>query len=117
MHQIITKKKEPALAGLSIWYWLSLILLAILFLTFPQIDLKFSGLFYNPANHFFKKKMALFKFFYKSVDIITIGFVGSLVICFFCKTKPFDLTRKKNLLSFAGSYFRPGTFCKCCFKG
>lgn len=95
MQQIITGKKKYYLAGLSIWYFVSLILLAVLFLAFPYIDLKFSGLFYDPVNHFFLKKMALFKFFYESVEIITIGFTASLMVFFFLKTKPFGLTRKK----------------------
>jgi lipid A 4'-phosphatase len=63
---------------LKIWLLL-LTLLAIIFISSPEIDLWAASLFYDPISHFYLKDHNLATFFYNAVQIFSIVWVILLI--------------------------------------
>ncbi len=77
--------------GVSKWFYLTSLLLALLFLFVPQIDIAVSSLFYNETERFFWSKEPLILAIYEIPRIITILSLIALLILII------DLIFKKRL--------------------
>jgi lipid A 4'-phosphatase len=71
---------------------IALIIFFAAFSLFPEIDLKFSGLFYNEAEKFFLRENVITQTIYYSVRVFTVLILG---ICLFVII--YDYLKKKNI--------------------
>lgn len=116
MSKVLEKIKVFHLFGMSVLFMLAFGVSAYIFIIFPEIDLWFTSLFYDPVKKFYLKDFILFLFLYESVDVMTILFGTMLIVCWVIKKKPFNLTRKKIVYLLLLLGLGPGLVVNTVFK-
>lgn len=66
--------------GLSRIFLGSFISAALLFYAFPELDIRFSMFFYDPASHFYLANAPFCRWIYESVEIVSIAWVVLAVL-------------------------------------
>ncbi len=81
--------------GKSIFFIGSFLVTGLVFFYFPQIDIWFSGFFYDPLNHFYLRDHNVCKLIYNLLEVVTIVWV---IFAFFLLIVLW--IRKKRFLGF-----------------
>jgi len=94
--------------------------IASIFLIWPQIDIKITGLFYNNASGFYLDEHPVLQFLHKSVRYITITlsllWIGLLVLSYISRKEFFGLTKRKLAYLILALAIGPGLVVNTIFK-
>ena len=106
--------------GLSRVFLVSASAAVLLFSFFPELDIRFSMCFYDPASRFYLADAPFCKWIYQSVEIITIVWVAMavllLAVMWIRKKKTLRTVDQTDHLSAGGAGDRPRPDCQYCFK-
>lgn len=93
---------------------------ALVFFSFPEIDIWFSGLFYDPLNHFYLRDHPVCKLIYNLLEVVTIAwviFAFFLLIVLWILKKPFlGFTRRQVVYLLAVLAIGPGLIVNLILK-
>lgn len=96
------------------------LLLAILFITFPALDIGFTSLFFNDQNGFYLKENPLVQFSYRKNNYLVIATTLSLIIILILSTKNkrayFGLDKKASIFLLLVMILGPGLVVNNVFK-
>jgi lipid A 4'-phosphatase len=106
--------------GLSRVFLVSASAAVLLFSFFPELDIRFSMCFYDPASRFYLADAPFCKWIYQSVEIITIVWVAMavllLAVMWIRKKKRFGLSIKQIIYLLAALAIGPGLIVNIVLK-
>jgi lipid A 4'-phosphatase len=106
--------------GLSRVFLVSFIATALLFYIFPEMDIRFSMFFYDPASGFYLANTPFCRWIYASIEILSIAWGGLagllLIVSWIRKKKLFGLSTRHLIYLLASLAIGPGLIVNLVLK-